>query len=326
MKHIRASVILALGLIACACSLIAQMPSEKAETPLREKIIIDTDVGDDIDDAFAIALALRSPELQVLGFTATFGDTALRAKLLDRLLADTGNADIPVAQGVPSSRKQNFTQAHYALERSDVQKHSDATTFVLEQVRKAPGQITLVAIGPLMNVGAMIDKDAATFRKLKRIVLMGGSIDRGYGDLEYGPIHGADPEWNISNDPLSAQKLVASNVPLYILPLDSTQLKLDEVKRSILFKQGNSFTDALALLYLEWGQQTPTLFDPMTIAWIIKPSLCPMQPIRIRIDEKGFTRREQGKPNAQVCLKSNPEEFFNFYIPRLLSPHLANVQ
>ena len=56
----------------------------------REKVIIDTDIGDDIDDAFAVALALRSPELQILGITTTFGDTEMRAKLLDRLLGEVG--------------------------------------------------------------------------------------------------------------------------------------------------------------------------------------------------------------------------------------------
>lgn len=67
-----------------------------------EKIIIDTDIGDDIDDAFAVALALRSPEVQILGVTTTFGDTQTRAKLVDRLLAEAGREDIPVAAGAPT--------------------------------------------------------------------------------------------------------------------------------------------------------------------------------------------------------------------------------
>jgi inosine-uridine nucleoside N-ribohydrolase len=66
-----------------------------------EKVIIDTDIGDDIDDAFAVALALRSPELQILGITTTFGDTETRAKLLDRFLAEAGRPDIPVAAAHP---------------------------------------------------------------------------------------------------------------------------------------------------------------------------------------------------------------------------------
>ena len=289
------------------------------EAVAREKIILDTDLGDDIDDAFALMLALRSPELEVVGITTTFGDTELRAKLADRLLRETGHAGVPVAVGAPTEKKMAFSQRSYALAKPDGQKHAGAVDFVLEQIRRAPGEITLVAIGPLMNVGAMIDRDPATFRRLKRVVIMGGSIDRGYGDLEYGPVHEPDAEWNIVNDPASAEKLLESGVPQYWLPLDSTQLKLDEVKRALLFRQGNAYTDALALLYFEWGQETPTLFDPMTITWMLKPSLCPMTPIRLRVDAKGFTRRESGAANANVCLSSNAEDFFRFYLPRMMA-------
>jgi len=70
-----------------------------------EKVIIDTDIGDDIDDAFAVALALRSPELQILGITTTFGDTETRAKVLDRFLAEAGRQDVPVAAGTPTPPK-----------------------------------------------------------------------------------------------------------------------------------------------------------------------------------------------------------------------------
>src|ERR1043165_8843924 len=79
-----------------------------------EKIIIDTDIGDDIDDAFAVALALRSPELQILGISTTFGDTETRAKLVDRMLGEAGREDIPVAVGIHTETKTNFGQRPYA--------------------------------------------------------------------------------------------------------------------------------------------------------------------------------------------------------------------
>jgi len=292
-----------------------------------EKVIIDTDIGDDIDDAFAVALALRSPELQILGITTTFGDTETRAKLLDRFLAEIGRPDIPIAAGVPTPPKGTFTQRRYA-ESSHFAKrsHPEAVAFLLDQIRRNPGQITLIAIGPLMNVGGAIEKDPATFRKLKRIIMMGGSIQRGYGDLGYGPPTPPQPEWNILNDIPSAQKLFAAGVPLFVMPLDATQLKLDEIKRAFLFSQGTPITDALTLLYHQWGQETPTLFDPMTIAFLVNPTLCPVQPMHIRVDEKGFTRPDPGQPNApnspnaQVCLDSNPDAFFRFLLPRLAAP------
>jgi purine nucleosidase len=285
-----------------------------------EKIIIDTDIGDDVDDAFAVALALRSPEVQILGITTAFGDTETRAKLVDRMLGEAGRADIPVAAGAATHTNNSFTQRGYAEGGHFARaSHPDAVSFMLEQIRKNPGQITLVAIGPLVNVGALIDKDVETFRKLKRVVMMGGSIERGYGE-PYAAPRPPQPEWNIVNDIASARKLFASGVPIYMMPLDSTQLKLDEVKRAFLFRQDTPITDALTLLYHQWGQQTPTLFDPMTIAYIVDAKLCPVQAIRIRVDDKGLTLREAGTPNAQVCLNSDSEMFFRFYLGRMAAP------
>ncbi|MGP0017597.1 MAG: nucleoside hydrolase [Candidatus Sulfotelmatobacter sp.] len=289
-----------------------------------EKIIIDTDIGDDVDDAFALALAVKSPELQVLGVTTTFGDTEARAKIVDRFLGEVGRAEIPALAGKATATKNPMSQRKYG-EGGHFAKssHGDAVEFLLEQIRKYPGEITLVAIGPLMNVGAAIDKDAATFRKLKRVVLMGGSIRRGYGDLGYTAPVPPMPEWNILNDVASAQRLFAVGVPVFVMPLDSTQLKMDEVKRAFLFSQGTAVTDQLAVLYHSWGQETPTLFDPMTIAFVLRPELCPVQGLHIRVDEQGFTREEPGTANAQVCLESNAEDFFKFYLKRVASGERA---
>jgi purine nucleosidase len=325
---------LLISIVSCAAVLALRVCSAQTPSPPPvhhgappEKVIIDTDIGDDVDDAFAVALALRSPELEILGITTTFGDTETRAKLLDRFLAEAGRPEIPVAAGVPSAPKSNFTQRRYA-ENNHYAKasHPDAVTFLLDQIRRSPGQITLIAIGPLMNVGAAIDKDPDTFRKLKRVIMMGGSIKRGYGDLGFGPPTPPQPEWNILNDISSAQKLFAARVPLFVMPLDSTQLKMDEVKRAFLFSQGTPITDALTLLYHQWGQETPTLFDPMTIAFLVNATLCPVQPMHLQVDEKGFTRLDPGPPNAphppnaQVCLDSNPDAFFRFYLGRVATP------
>jgi inosine-uridine nucleoside N-ribohydrolase len=322
-----------LSILLCAAN--AALPVCSAQTPPPpiyhkappEKVVIDTDIGDDIDDAFAVALALRSPELQILGITTTFGDTETRAKLLDRFLAEAGRPEIPIAAGAPTPPKSNFTQRRYAVNnRYAKPSHLDAVTFLLDQIRHNPGEVTLIAIGPLMNVGAAIDKDADTFRKLKRVIIMGGSIKRGYGDVGFGTPTPPQPEWNILNDIPSAQNLFAAGVSLFVMPLDSTQLKLDEVKRAFLFGQGTQITDALTILYHQWGQETPTLFDPMTIAFLVNPSLCPVQPMHIRVDELGFTRPDPGPPNApnppnaQVCLDSNPDAFFRFYLSRVGAP------
>jgi purine nucleosidase len=308
--------------LVCALALLAGRTKASAFAPATahspEKVIIDTDIGDDIDDAFALALALKSPELQVLGIETTFGDTETRARIVDRFLGEIGRSDIPVLMGKPTLAKTSMSQGRYSDGGHFAKaSHEDAADFLLAEIQKYPGEITLIGIGPLMNVGEAIDRDPATFRKLKRVVIMGGSIRRGYGDLGYNEHVPPQPEWNILNDVASAQKLFASGVPLYVMPLDSTQLKLDEVKRAFLFTRGTPVTDQLTILYQLWGQETPTLYDPMTVAFAIRPELCPVTPLHIRVDEKGYTREEPGVPNAQVCLDSKPDDFFQFYLKRV---------
>jgi purine nucleosidase len=293
-------------------------PGAPPASAAKTKIIIDTDIGDDVDDAFAVGLALTSPEVEILGITTAWGDTQLRARLVDRLLAETGSANIPVAEGIRTQSKAVFSQARWAGTSPPAKPHPQAVDFLLDSIRKNPAEITLVAIGPLTNIGAAIDRDAATFKKLQRVVLMGGSIYKGYGDLGFTPDRGPQPEYNIYSDVPAAQKLFASGVPIFMMPLDSTQLKLDEEKRALLFRQGTPLTDALTLLYHEWGQQTPTLFDVMAVAYVLDLTLCPVTPLAITVDKDGNTRVGQGAPNASACLASDSDQFFRFVMPRLL--------
>jgi purine nucleosidase len=296
-----------------------------------EKIIFDTDIGDDLDDAFALGLALDSPELDVRGVTTAWGDTALRARLAQRLVCEVGRGDVPVYEGPMTPPTTVFTQARWASQYPAPEKPwPDAIGFMLDQIKRNPGQITLISVAPLHNVGALIERDSETFAKLKRVVIMGGSIRRGYADLGYGPLHGPDAEWNIKQDVAAAQKLFTSGVPIFVLPLDSTVLKLDETKRSLLFSKGTRISDALTLLYEQWsastGSPTPTLFDAMAVAAAINPSVCPFTPMRIRVDDQGFTRVDQGEPKAQVCLRSSSDQFFEFLLPRLMTETAAKIK
>jgi inosine-uridine nucleoside N-ribohydrolase len=150
-----------IGIVVAAFFIACSITGGSAQT--REKIIIDADLGDDIDDAFAIGLALSSPEFEILGFSAAFGDTQTRVKMFDRMLGELGRADIPVAMGIPAKVNLNaFTQRRYAEGGTTSRAaHPHSVDFVLEQARKYPGEITLVAVGPLPNVGAMIDRPAS---------------------------------------------------------------------------------------------------------------------------------------------------------------------
>lgn len=289
-----------------------------------QPVIIDTDIGDDIDDAFALALALKSPELRILGVTTAFGDTELRARLVDRYLAAVGRTDIPVAAGMATPHSNVFTQGAYA-KREPERRHANAVEFLLEQIKSHPGEITLIAIGPLFNAQAAIEKDPATFKKLKRVVIMGGSIDRGY-DSATDKNRPPDAEWNIARDPAGLRALLSSGVPVVMMPLDSTQVHLESEARERMFAFGSPLTDQLALLYHQWVEgseghwTTPTLFDPVAVTYAIRPDLCPATPMHIDVDDKGFTRRGEGAPNAQVCLKSDEKGFLELLDKRLMAP------
>jgi len=151
---------------------------------------------------------------------------------------------------------------------------------------------------------------------------MGGSIRTmidPYGVAEPIAPH---PEWNTKNDIASTRKLLDSGVPVSVLPLDSTaNLKMHEVARTALFAHGSMLTNILAGLYYEWSaatrSPTPTLFDPMTLASMLEPSLCPMTPMHLTVDEAGNTKETPGAPNAQVCLHSDADAFLHFYVKRV---------
>lgn len=312
-------------LLALALGAVGPAEGQQATTPqastVPQLVIIDTDIGDDIDDAFALALALRSPELKILGVTTAFGDTELRARLVSRYLDAVGRKDIPVAAGVETKTDNVMTQAAYARRAPEL-VHGDGVQFLLSQIKKHPGQITLIAIGPLFNVQAAIARDPGTFKKLKRVVMMGGSIERGY-DGPHGEHRPPDAEWNINRDPAGAKALFAAGVPIYMMPLDSTQIHLETAEREEIFAHGSPLTDQLTLLYHQWSAlnpghaATPTLFDPVAVTYAFRPELCPTKPMRIEVDDKGFTRPVQGPANAQVCLQSDEKGFLQLLMGRL---------
>jgi len=282
-------------------------------------VILDTDIGDDIDDAFALALVLRSPEMRLLGVETAFGDTELRARLVDRYLKAVGRQDIPVLAGV-GTKSGHFTQAAYA-KQAPLQRHKSAVDFLLGQIRAHPGKITLIAIGPLFNVQAAIARDPETFKKLKRVVIMGGSVYRGYDGKDGNKQSAPSPEWNILCDPAGATALLGSGVPVFVMPLDSTQIHLENPALGAVLAHGSPLTDQLTLLYHQWtganDWRRPTLFDPVAVTYAIRPDLCPATPMRLEVDDKGYTKPVEGGPNAQVCLHSDEKGFLEFLVGRI---------
>ncbi len=301
-----------------------------ATPPAKIPILLDTDIGTDIDDAFALALILESPELDLLGVTTVSGDTAARARLAAKLLWKAGQKDVPVAAGEPGRpseqtqealrkklepKYQPIEQTHWADGFTSPElRQEKAVDFLRAEIERRPAEITLVAIGPLTNLGGLFYRYPEVGKKIKRVVLMGGSIAHGYGN-DPNPA----PEYNIASDPAAAQAVFSPGVSILMVPLDVTaMLQLDATARRRVFTHLSPLTNALTLLYHLWNQETPTLFDPMAVAMLIDPSLCESKPLAIEVDARGFTRAVGGKsPNAMVALHTDPQKFFSFYLDRV---------
>lgn len=275
---------------------------------------IDTDIGDDLDDAFAIALLLRSPQVRVVGISTAFGDTELRARLLDHFLAEARVTDVPVYAGLPTSTTNRFTQRAYA-EAFPPRTHPDAISALLAAVHQYGNRLTLLAIGPLFNVAAAIERNPETMHRLGRIVLMGGSIRHGYTRLDGGLTPPA-AEWNILQDPPGAQTVFTSGIPIHLYPLDSTQIPLRRPGRLRIFTARTPFAAPLQALYAEWlpyswnHSPDPTLFDAVAAASILDSGLnsgfCPTQPMMLHVTDEGMTLPLPSSPLPSSPLPSSP--------------------
>jgi purine nucleosidase len=310
--------------VLCPLILIQSLGGEAQASSIRDKVIIDTDIGISIDDPFAVALALNTPELEILGFSTSSGDTLARAKILDRMLGESRIESIPVLVGVPTTftkgglppslllmQRRYGETGHYGKA-----SHGNAVDYTLQQIRRHPGEITLVTIGPLSNVAAMIDKDINTVRKLKKLVIMGGWIAPIVDAL--GERSEPAPEHNVSLDTEAARKVFAAGIPLYVIPLDATNaLKLNEVDRRVVFTAATPMTNALTVLYTLWGYTTPTLHDVLAVAFVTYPQLCPVEPMQVTVDAEGITRVSNGTPNAQVCMRSEPRALMEYFLRRI---------
>jgi inosine-uridine nucleoside N-ribohydrolase len=277
-------------------------------------IILDTDIGTDIDDAFALALALHSPELDLVGVTTVSGDTPARARIAAKMLDVAGRRDVPIYAGEPGKHLP-CEQCRWALGFHSPQLHDrGAVEFLDATFNRRPNELMLVTIGPLTDIAALLKKDPGVAKKIRRIVMMGGSIHRGYQ-----PGSGPEPEYNIAADAPAAQAVFSSGIPILMVPLDVTaMLQLDQPTREWIFSRPDSLAQALRALYRLWGRETPTLFDPMAVSLLIESGLCETERLHIDVDSRGMTRAVRGQSaNATVALHADRKRFFDFYLSRV---------
>lgn len=283
-------------------------------------VLLDTDIGTDIDDAYALVQVLRSPELELLGVTTVSGDAVARARLAAKLFTVAGRGEVPVYAGI-STATQYMKQVEWAAGFTSPALHeSGGVEFLRQQINTRPGEIVLIAVGELTNVAALLESEPGIAKKIKAIALMGGSIRRGYASGSK-----PEPEWNIKSNAKAAQVVFASGVPLLVAPLDSTaDLKLTPEWKVRIFARGSPTNDALAALDFVWRHtntwkgEHPTLFDNLAVALVATPGVVPLTPLHLMVEADGTTREVADRPpNAQVALTSDPAAFLEYFTARL---------
>jgi purine nucleosidase len=302
--------LLCCGTLACFALLLKPGYPAAGSIP----ILLDTDIGTDIDDAFAIALIAKSPELKLLAVTTVSGDTAARARLAARLLAVAGLKGVPVAAGI-AGKPLPIQQTHWADGFTSPQLTCQSAVHLLyDELRRQPGKITVVAIGPLTNIAALLEQHPDAAAKIHELVMMGGAIAHGYGDQTKPAA-----EYNIAQDVAAAQKVFSARIPIRMAPLDVTaMLRLTAADRQRVFSHPGALDQSLAALYKLWGHETPILFDPMAVAMVIQPDLCRMRRVAIRVDNRGYTLVEsRGPARVEAGIETDPERFMSFYLDRV---------
>ncbi|NKN37580.1 nucleoside hydrolase [Agrobacterium sp. a22-2] len=254
---------------------------------MADKIIIDTDPGQ--DDAFAILLALASPELDVLGITAVAGNVplALTQKNARQICELAGRSDIPVYAGSAQPMAIQLVTAEHVhgatgLDGADLPdpimplQDQHAVEFIIETLlREEAGTVTLCPLGPLTNIGKALTKAPEIAARIKQIVLMGGGL------FEGGNITPA-AEFNIFVDPQAATVVFASGVPIVMMPLDVThKVRTTRTRVERIRALGGDFGTVAAgwLDYFErfdeqkYGTDGGPLHDPNVIAYLLRPEI-----------------------------------------------------
>ena len=251
------------------------------------KIIIDTDIGDDIDDALAIAFALRLKNIELLGVTTVLRDTDKRSKIARCLLNKAGRADIPVYRGIGTPLVHKVDMFHNPpyyipelMDNCEYETGIDAVDFITESVKKYPGEITLVPIGPLTNVAVFLLKNPDLKNKLKGINLMGGAFYSFYN------------EYNIEKDPEAAKFVFDSGVPVKAIGLDVTkkcilsQEYFDKIKHP-----RDPFVEFILMLIEKWRGAVPwkypCLHDPLAVFSVFDDSILEFEEKYIDVELNG---------------------------------------
>lgn len=294
-------------------------------------VILDTDIGDDIDDALALLFALKSPELRVRAVTTVYGDVETRGMLALRIIEALDAGDIPVQPGASKplleARPTHKPNQAVVLEgwkpKRPVRWRRNmrhAVELIAEEVEKARGDVAIVSVGPLTNIALALAAYPWIADKA-RLVMMGGCYSR------------QEAEYNVSRDPEAAKIVFESGIPSTMVGIDVTLRCRMSQSQVESFKTSNLPEVSLVYRMIEawmnaWMKETgrrhlPILHDPLAVAVGFERSLVKTRPMCIRVEVKGeytrgFTVPVEGRPNADVCVDVDERRFMDLFMKRVL--------
>jgi len=257
----------------------------------KHTILLDTDIGDDIDDALALALALNAPSIDLIGVTTVFGDTLKRAQLAQHVLHVFGRNDIPIAVGIGNPLQQRHPPSGVAQAEILGNCSPDPDGFstfsgpelIVQQALTHAGQLTLICIGPLTNVALALLIEPRIITAIRNIVMMGGTSGV--------PL----PEWNVRSDVKAAHIVLHSGIPITLIGLNVTtccQLRKLDIERlhTATTPQAQLLSQLLTIWQQHrprWHPNRPYLHDPLAVAALCLPELLRWQAMPVRILMRG---------------------------------------
>jgi inosine-uridine nucleoside N-ribohydrolase len=298
-RHLKVVAIITLLTLACGKP-SAQAADQKAEQAPPAPVILDTDIGGDIDDTWALGLLLKSPELDLKLVVGDAGQANYRARLLARFLERAHRTDVPVGVGLDVEPRGEGGQAAwvkgYELNRYPGKVQSDGVQALVDTIMKSPRPVTLICIGPMPNIAEALRREPRIAQHA-RFVGMYGSVRLGY--------NGKPPpaaEWNVKADPKACQAAFTAPWDMTITPLDTCGLVTltGEKYRRVRDSKDPIAADVIAN-YRVWAaadknlaanfadERSSTLFETVAIYLATRPELCVMEKLRLRVTDDGLT-------------------------------------
>lgn len=288
----------------------------------RIPVLFDTDIGSDIDDAVALAYLLSQPRCELLGITTVSGEPRVRAQLADAVCRAFGRKEVPIhsGAGAPLLVPQRQTEAQQKTVLEKYPHKNDfapnvAVDFLRQTIRSRPGEIVLLSVGPLTNVGLLFGLDPEIPSLLKAHVMMAGVyVSR--------PGHYGLCEWNALLDPHATAIVFSRPAPLVrCIGLDVTtqcRMPADECRRR--FSKGRlQIVADMAEVWFRKAEQI-TFHDPLAAVAVFEPSLCTFEPGLVEVElasERlaGLTHFTRGGPSQphEVATAVKPDGFFSRY-------------